>query len=78
MSLRRFLDAAYMCLVETYQAAGMNLIEALDAAIEYRAGGPGRDMANERTAELPSAVDNDASLVQLMGALKGSDFGGSK
>ncbi len=63
MSLRRFLDAAYVCLVESYQAAGMNLLEALEATAEYRAGS--NRQAVLPTDEAVSIQRNDRSMAEL-------------
>jgi len=63
LSLRRFLDAAYVCLVESYQAAGMNLIEALESTAEYRAGGVKKDAPPPTEAAV--ARQNERSLAEL-------------
>ena len=60
MTLRHFLDAAYVLLVEEYQRIGTNLMDAIDKTGEFRASSKPEEAetANE-------AARNEASLRQL-------------
>ncbi len=58
MTLRAFIDAAYALMVRTYAAMpGKHLLEAMDLANE--------SFGIEKSKEMPSEADNDASLKQL-------------
>jgi hypothetical protein len=77
MNLRGFLNAVYTLFVESSIALGKDVFSALE---EMKAlGEPAPVTANGTAAPAPrvnEAAQNDASLMQLMGQLKGSSFGG--
>jgi len=64
MRLRQFLDAAYALIVEAYQQTGVNLLVAMEKALEFRAG-------TEREAQQSFAAQNDASLAELERLMSG-------
>lgn len=64
--LEQFLDAAYVCLVDSYQAAGMTFIDALEATAEYRAGTLRSDTSPTEEAVAKQNQDSLAELQRMM------------
>jgi hypothetical protein len=79
MTFRDALDTAHTLLVDELVRLGGDLVSTLEDRKEWAAGSLKPAVATAggtvRTPQ-PPAVDNDASLMQLMGQLKGSGFKG--
>lgn len=85
MTLRHFLDAAYVVLAEEYRRIGSDLQTTLKELEIYRAGGPppledelrveGQPQPRY-TRERETASENQRSLAELQRLMAGTSFGG--
>lgn len=86
MTLGTFLDSAYAILVDEHRQLSGNLIEALENAEMWRAGGPPIEVGDGALSsnDLPPAVghqverQNENSLSQLQQMMSGVSFGGPR
>ncbi len=79
LTLRSFLDSAYVLLVEDYQHMGsgrvpINMaVSAADELIEHVASGGKTPLptVEEAPASVPSPADNDRAMAELQGLMGG-------
>lgn len=85
MTLRNFLDAAYVVLADEYRRIGTDLQSTLKELEIYRAGGPRQEEevvgpdGEPRQAfsqDVRAAAENQRSLAQLQQLMAGTSFGG--
>jgi hypothetical protein len=81
MTLRTFLDAAYVVLAEEYRRIGSDLQSALKELELYRAGGPperGPDLSitgqPKPSKERQQVVENQRALDELQKLMAGTSF----
>ena len=78
MNLRGFLNTVYTLFVEASVALGKDVFTALEEMKALQQPVPATGNGTPAPSPPPPPVNNDASLMQLMGQLKGSDFRGVK
>jgi hypothetical protein len=84
MTLRNFLDAAYVVLADEYRRIGTDLQTALKELEIYRAGGPreepelqpGEAAKPRPSQETQTARENQQALSQLQQMMSATSFGG--
>ena len=76
MNLRGFVNAVYTLFVEASIALGKDVFSALEEMKSLSEPVPVTGNGTPVPTLSAPSVDNDASLMQLMGQLKGSDFRG--